>query len=150
MLNPFVPSGQSMMVDQDTKKLLVRSALTGTVLAVAGSVIYGNGDITVMGKNVPASVPLFISGAIGSVIADKSHKAVSDAIPTVLGSKLGDYTGMVVGGAVCAAASAGVMKVAFSLPNEVLPQAAGLGFGSYVAADVLEPKLLEQGGQLIF
>ena len=148
-MNPLIQTNSSM-IGSDTKKLLIRSALTGTVLAVAGSVIYGNGNISVMGQSVPAAIPLFASGAVGSIIADQTHKAVAEALPGAVGAKLGDYTGMVVGGAVCAAASAGTLKLAFNLPSEALPQAAALGGASYIAADALEPRIFETAGQLIF
>lgn len=156
MSNPFVgqianPNASSGVFDDETKKLLVRATLTGGILAAAASAVYGGGNVTVSGVSVPAVVPLAISGAAGSIIADKTSEAISKALPNDVSQKLADVSNSLIGGLVCGAASAGVLTVGFKLPTDNLLPAAALGAGSFVGADYVIRTWLENAtGHLIF
>lgn len=152
MTNPFhATSSSSTMLDDSTKKILTRAALTGGVLAAAGAIAYGNGSVGIAGMSVPAAVPLALSGAAGSIIADKAAGAIHDALPKDAAQKIADVSDSLIGAAVCGVSSAGILRFGFGLPDSVLLQAGGLGSISFLALDYVTRKFLEDDmGHLIF
>ena len=147
--NPTPEMNGSMMTD-DTKKKLMKSVVTGGVLALAGSIGYGVDTVQLLGISVPSVVPLFVSGVGSSLISDIAHKKVFPQLVGA-GAKLGDLTATALGAGIAGAASVGILQMGVGLPNtESMFQAALLGAGSYVAAEYIESRFLETNGAIIY
>ena len=134
---------------QKVKKYAVKSALTGAALSIAGSMLFGNGNVGLAGYELPAAIPLFISGAGASVVSDVVHDY---AFPNTPGptQSLTNLTSVGIGAGLSAAATIGVMKLVAGLPMDRYLEAGLLGAGSYLAADYIESRYIEPGGKLIF
>lgn len=138
------------MISNENKKKLTRAALTGTTLAIASSVVFGNGSINFAGMETPAAVPLFLGGAAVSAINDMVHESVL-LKPSITTSYLaGDLASTAISAAVVGGITVGVLSSAVGLPSDRYLSAAALGAGSVVASDLVESRYLEQRGQLIF
>lgn len=139
----------SVWFDEKMKRRLIKSGITGATLAAASGIMYGMGNVTVAGVNVPTVIPMFVAGAGSSFGADYIH----DLYYPHLGStaqKLGDIGATALGAGVAGAASTAIAALGVGMDTaNYLPMFA-LGAGSYVAADYLEMKLLEKDGHLIF
>jgi hypothetical protein len=137
------------MLSDNMKKVLTKSTVNGAVLAAAGSVLYGNGAINVMGTNLPAIVPLFGTGFLASAANEYVHQQLGT--PSISTSYLiGDYTSLGVSAATAGALTVGIMSAGVGLPSSNYLGAFGLGAASVVGTDLIEKRFLEQGGKLIF
>jgi len=146
-VNPFLAranmSASPSMISEDHKKLLIKGVLTGTVLAVAGSMMYRNGMVPVpIVGDVPAVIPLFISGAASSMIADGTKEGLHKVLPAQV-QQIGDIGTTLVGAAICGGATAGINSVAFQMPAQSLLPSFGLGSGSYFASDYTEKLIFD-------
>jgi len=137
------------MISQNTKKTAVKAAINGAILAAAASTVYGNGSLIMMGRAVPAAVPLFAVGALTSGVNEIIHDQLGT--PSISASYLaGDYASLALNAGVAGLATVGIMSTAVGLPSQNYMGAFILGSGSVIGTDLLEKRFLEQNGRLIF
>jgi len=136
------------MLNDNMKKKLTKSAVTGGILTIATSTMYGSGTLEFMGYQVPSLIPLFLSGAGASMISDYAHDAIYPHLNTTE-QKLSDVAAVAAGVGVSGVATAGILALT-GVPKENLIPAVILGGGSYIAADYIESRFLEKNGMLVF
>jgi hypothetical protein len=132
------------MTTHDIKRNLIKGSITGAVDATALILMGNGGSSDVFGYNVPIAVPLFVSGVAGSLIADYSTQAVAALIPGFSGAGA-NIENTIVGASLCGIGNVAIMALLAGMPFEMdklLPVFLG-GAGSYVAADYITEKFLE-------
>ncbi len=137
------------MMANKAKKGAIKAAVTGGILAAASRVMYGGGQTTLFGVNVPQEITMFAAGAAGSAISDMTKDWVLANIPgnaNYVGLESGLVNaGLVAGGAV------GVLALGSNVGSENYMRIGALGAASGVAADYVANNLLSgTSGQLIF
>jgi len=137
------------MISQSTKKTLTKSVINGAILAAAASTVYGNGSLIMMGRAVPATLPLFAVGALTSGVNEIIHDQLGT--PSINAAYLaGDYSSLLINAGVAGGLTVGIMSSAVGLPSQNYMGAFILGAGSVIGTDLLEKRFLEQNGRLIF
>lgn len=140
----------SVWFDEQMKRRLVKSGITGATLAVASAVVYGMGNVTIGGVDVPTVVPMFAAGAGASFGADFIHDMYYPHLSGSATQKLGDIGATALGAGVAGAASTAIIALGVGIETANYIPMFALGAGSYVASDYLEMKFLEKDGHLIF
>lgn len=131
-----------------TQKLAIKAALSGAVLATAGTLMYGSAPVQFASYSVTPIIPLFIAGATSSVITDY---AADQKIfgKTQIGMKAADLTGMAANAAIAAGATVGIMALT-GLPSTRWIAAGALGAGSEIISDYAYNNILTgKNGQLL-
>jgi hypothetical protein len=137
------------MFAEKTKKKLVKSAVSGAVLATAGVLVYGAGPVEFAGMSIHAGIPLFIAGSVSSLATDYIAE-VGLFGQSAAGMKANDITATAINAGVAAGATASILYLT-GIPRERLLMAAALGGVSEVASDYAYQKLfLNNKGMLVF
>ena len=139
-----------MNISESTKKTLVKGAINGSILAAGSTLLFGNGNIDVMGVNLPSVVPLFVGGAAVSMLNEQIHDKLLQK-PSIQTSYLvGDYASLAMSAGLAGALTVGVLGIGVGLPKENYLAAGALGAGSVLATDMIEARFLEVNHKLIF
>lgn len=137
------------MMANKAKKGAIKAAVTGGLLAASTRILYGGGNLNLLGASVPQEIVMFAAGAAGSAVSDMTKDWVLANIPGNM-NYVGLESGLVNAGLVAGGAVA-VLAIGSDVRSDMYMKVGALGAASGVAADYVTNNLLSgAGGQLIF
>lgn len=124
-------------------EILVKAALSGVVAGVGSNLLFGDGQVSMLGMSTRASVLTAGAVGVGSVASDMiSEKVIENMnIPTNVKS----LEETLVRTGVCGAGASAVM-LASGMPSSNVVPAFGLGAASKLGGDYLEEKFFGKKG----